>query len=124
MGSFSFLITIAVLGALALGLTWLGMSQVRAITLSFLTSAFAQLWHVFNMRDHNAGIIRNEVTRNPYVWGALVLCVILLGLAIYVPFLADLLGVVDPGLTGWLLVLGLSLVPLVFGQIAKEIFDW
>ncbi|MBN1247031.1 MAG: cation-transporting P-type ATPase, partial [Anaerolineae bacterium] len=124
IGGFSAIITLAVLAALALGLTWLGMSQPRAITLSFLTLAFAQLWHVFNMRDHDAGVFKNEVTQNPYVWGALALCVVLLGLAVYVPFLANLLGVVDPGLTGWALVLGLSFVPLVLGQVAKEIFGW
>jgi P-type Ca2+ transporter type 2C len=124
IGGFSSLITFAVLGALALGLTWLEMPQERAVTLSFLTLALAQLWHVFNMRDHDAGVLKNEVTQNPYVWGALVLCVILLGLAVYVPFLADLLGVVDPGVTGWGVVLALSLVPLALGQIAKELLGW
>jgi Ca2+-transporting ATPase len=118
---FSMLITLAVLAALAIALTQFGMQQQRAITLSFLTLAFAQLWHVFNMRDPDAGLIRNDITQNPYVWGALVLSVGMLLLVIYVPFLANLLQLSRPGLSGWLLVLGLSLLPLIIGQVVQEV---
>jgi Ca2+-transporting ATPase len=115
------LITASVLSVLALALVWQNMEQERAVTLSFLTLAFAQLWHVFDMRAPNSGLLRNEITQNLYVWGALVLCVGLLLLVIYVPFLADILGIVRPGPTGWALVIGFSLVPLVVGQIVKLI---
>jgi Ca2+-transporting ATPase len=118
---YSALISMAVLAVLAIALTSFGMDQDRAVTLSFLTLAFAQLWHVFNMRDPDASVIRNEVTENPYVWGALVLCIILLLIAVYVPFLADLLGVVDPGLRGWALVIGASIIPLILGQIGQAL---
>ncbi|MBN1259348.1 MAG: cation-transporting P-type ATPase [Anaerolineae bacterium] len=124
IGVYSFIITLAVLGALALGLTQLGMSQERSITLSFLTLAFAQLWHVFNMRDHDAGVFKNEITENKYVWGALGLCVVLLGAAVYVPFLSNLLDIVDPGLTGWGIVLALSLASLAIGQAVKALFKF
>jgi hypothetical protein len=30
----------------------------RSVTVSFLTLAFAQLWHVFNMRSHGAHLLR------------------------------------------------------------------
>ncbi len=118
---YSTLITIAVLAVLAIALTSLGMVQDRAVTLSFLTLAFAQLWHVFNMRDSDSNLLSNDVTRNPYVWGALALCIALLLAAVYVPFLADLLGVVNPGLRGWALVIGASLMPLLIGQVLQEL---
>jgi Ca2+-transporting ATPase len=121
IGGYSMLITIAVLAALGIALTQLGMQQQRAITLSFLTLAFAQLWHVFNMRDPDAGLIRNDVTQNPYVWGALVLSIGMVLLVVYVPFLANLLKLSRPGLSGWGLVLGLSLLPLIVGQGISEI---
>jgi Ca2+-transporting ATPase len=121
IGGYSMLITIAVLAALGIALTQLGMQQQRAITLSFLTLAFAQLWHVFNMRDPDAGLIRNDVTQNPYVWGALVLSIGMVLLVVYVPFLANLLKLSRPGLSGWGLVLGLSLLPLIIGQGISEI---
>ena len=120
MGGFSALITISVLGVLALALAGLGMEQERAVTVSFLTLAFAQLWHVFNMRDWGSGFVDNEVVRNPWIWGALALCTALLVAAVYVPGLNTLLRVEDPGLAGWGLVLGASLLPWVVGQGFKS----
>ena len=38
-------------GALALAPLRLGLDAPGAVTVTFLTLAFAQLWHVFNMRD-------------------------------------------------------------------------
>jgi Ca2+-transporting ATPase len=114
------LITLAVLGTFALAFSWLDLSQDRAVTLSFLTLAFAQLWHVFDMRAREAGVVRNDVVGNGYVWGALALCVILLLGAVYIPVLADVLVVVAPDIRGWALVLGASLLPLFLGQLAKQ----
>ena len=121
IGGYGLIITISVLGALGLALNWLGMGEGQAVTVSFLTLAFAQLWHVFNMRDQVSNILRNEVTGNRYVWAALALCTVLLLIAVYVPFLADVLRVVDPGPKGWALVLIMSLAPLILGQILKLI---
>lgn len=113
------LITLAVLGALALALLWLELPTKQAVTISFLTLAMAQLWLVFNMRDRDSHWWRNEISQNPYVWGALALCLVLLLLAVYLPGLAQVLQVVDPGLSGWLLAGGMSLAPLLLGQIWK-----
>jgi Ca2+-transporting ATPase len=121
IAGYGLLITVSVLGAFALAFTWLAVEEGQAVTISFLTLAFAQLWHVFNMREKGSGMIRNEVTRNPYVWGALVLCAGLLVAAVYLPVLAGLLKTEDPGPTGWALVLIASLFPLVIGQSWKSI---
>jgi Ca2+-transporting ATPase len=96
------------------------MEQDRAVTISFLTLAFAQLWHVFTMRDGGTGLFDNEIVRNPWIWGALALCTVLLVAAVYVPGLNSLLKVEDPGLAGWGLVLGASLVPWIVGQIFRS----
>jgi P-type Ca2+ transporter type 2C len=120
IAGYGLLITVAVLVSLGLALTWLGMSQSEAVTVSFLTLAAAQLWHVFNMRNVGTNIGRNAITTNPYVWGALVLCGILLLLAVYLPLLATVLRTVPIGLNGWLLVLGMSLLPTIVGQVLKE----
>jgi Ca2+-transporting ATPase len=114
-------ITVSVLGSLALALAWLGMAEDRAVTVSFLTLACAQLWHVFNMRDRGTGFVGNAITRNPYIWGALAVCVLLLLGAVYVPVLAKVLAIVDPGLEGWGLVLGMSLIPWAVGQALKHV---
>jgi Ca2+-transporting ATPase len=115
------LITLSALGVFALAFVWLDLAQDRAVTLSFLTLAFAQLWHVFNMRGREAHLLRNDITGNVYVWGALLLCVALLLGAVYIPVLADVLAVVAPDARGWALVLGASLLPLFLGQLAKQV---
>jgi len=121
VSAYGLLITIAVLGSMALALQYFNMDEKKAVTVSFLTLAFAQLWHVFNMRDKNSGLFNNAIVRNPFVWGALVLCTLLLLSTVYIPVLARVLNVSNPGVGGWLLILGMSLLPLVVGQVALGI---
>jgi Ca2+-transporting ATPase len=108
-------------GAFALAFMWLGMNQQQAVTITFMTLGFTRLWHVFNMRDRHSGLFRNEITLNPYVWAALVFCTGLLLIAVYFPLLSTVLQTTDPGINGWLLILGMSLVPLIIGQFFKVI---
>ena len=116
IGVLGALITIATLGAFLAALTWLGLAPGAAVTVAFLTLALAQLWNVFNMRDPEADLFNNDVTRNSYVWGALALCLVLIGLAVWLPALADLLGLPNPGLKGLALSFAASLAPLLLGQ--------
>jgi Ca2+-transporting ATPase len=116
---FGALITAATLGALLIALTVLGLEGREAVTISFLTLAFAQLWHVFNMRSTTAPLWRNDVVRNPYVWGALALCIGLLAAAAYFAPLAAVLEIVAPGPAAWLLILGMSAAPVVISQIVR-----
>ncbi|MFP4608694.1 MAG: cation transporting ATPase C-terminal domain-containing protein, partial [Candidatus Aenigmatarchaeota archaeon] len=97
------------------------MSEYKVVTISFLTLAFAQLWHVFNMRELTSGILKNEVTTNKYIWAALSLCVLILVAAVYLPGISAALRTEDPGLVGWILIIGMSLIPLAIGQVEREI---
>ena len=85
--------------------------------MAFLTLALAQLWNVFNVRDPAGGMLRNDVTRNRYVWGALVLCLGLIASALWLPGLSEVLGLQDPGIAGLILAGVTSLLPLAMGQI-------
>ncbi len=107
--------------ALALARFWLELDSSAVITVTFLTLAFGQLWHVFNMRSARSGLWKNEVSRNPWVWGSLVLCAALLAIAVYLPPLAQVLGLVRPDLTMWTVIFVASLAPLIAGQIAVEV---
>lgn len=116
---YGLLIAASVLAAFALALTPLAMNEQKAVTVSFLALAFGRLWHVLNMRDANSGLIRNEITTNPYIWGAILVCTGLLLSAVYLPGLSDVLQTVNPGLKGWGLAIGMSFVPVIVGQIEK-----
>ena len=113
------LITLATLGAFGLALFWLELEPGPAVTVAFLTLALAQLWNVFNVRERDSGVLVNEVSRNPWVWAALALCLGLLAVALWHPGLAALLRVEDPGAEGLGLALGASLAVLVAGQAAR-----
>ncbi|MFO7783429.1 MAG: cation-transporting P-type ATPase [Desulfatiglandales bacterium] len=119
IGGYGILICGMVLAAFALAFMWLEAEEGRAVTVSFLTLAFARLWHTFNMRDPGTAFFRNEVTTNPFVWAALALCAGLLVVAIYLPGLSLVLSLEPPGANGWLLILGMSLVPWAVGQVLK-----
>ena len=113
-------LTAATFGALALARVWLGLDEHSTVTVTFLTLALAQLWHVFNMRHPTSGLLRNEITRNPWIWLALSLCVGLLLTATYVPSLAYMLHLVAPDLRMWGIVLAMSLVPMFVGPIVQS----
>ncbi|MGE3529641.1 MAG: cation-translocating P-type ATPase [Methyloceanibacter sp.] len=117
IAAFGVLLTGATLAALAIGRYRLGLEGEALVTVSFLTLAFAQLWHVFNMRGEGSGRFRNAVTGNPYVWMAVALCVALLLIAIYVPPLANALQIVPPDSASWSLILIASLVPVIVGML-------
>ncbi|MFP4563252.1 MAG: cation-translocating P-type ATPase [Spirochaetia bacterium] len=110
-----------VLGSMLGGLHWLGADSARVVTFSFLTLGFAKVWHVFNMRNRSSGILRNEITRNKWVWAAVAACAVLLAAAVYLPGLSTVLETVRPGPRGWAVILAMSFIPLFMGQIEKGI---
>ena len=114
-------LTAATLGALALARVWFEMDERATVTVTFLTLAFAQLWHVFNLRHPTSSFFDNEITRNSWMWAALALCVGILLIAAYVPGLAHMLHLASPDLRMWGIVLAMSLVPIVAGLIALPI---
>lgn len=118
---YGLLIAATVLGSFTLALVTFNFQEQKAVTISFLTLAFGRLWHVFNMRENGSGLIRNEITTNPYIWGALLICTGLLLSAVYLPGLSGALQTVNPGLDGWGLAIAMSFIPVVVGQIGKLI---
>jgi len=98
-----------------------GPGHADATTTAFLVLALGQVWHVFNMRSHNSPILRNEVTRNPWVWAAVLLCLVMLGLALALDPLRHLLRLSLPDGTQWGLIVAASLVPLFLGPAAARL---
>ena len=62
------------------------------------------------------GLIRYSVAQNRWVWYVIALSIVLVAAAASLPGLTAVLRVVPLGLSGWVLVLAGSLVPLVVGQ--------
>ena len=115
------LITATTFGAALLGRVWFQMSPGEVLTISFLTIAFSQLWHVFNMRDRHAKRILNDITRNPFIWAAIGISIFLVLIVVYVPSFSTVLQLTPPSADAWSIIILASLVPLLGGQIGKEI---
>ena len=116
-------LTIATFGALALALARFGLKldEQATVTVTFLTLAFGQLWHVFNMRHQTSSIMDNEISRNPWMWAALGLCIGILLTAAFVPTLTYLLHMVAPEIKMWGIILPMSTFPLFCGPIIRRL---
>lgn len=119
IAAYGAIMSASVLGAMAIAIVGLGYEGQSAVTVSFLTLALAQLWHVLNMRDNVGDWVRNEVTRNPWMWAAALLCIVLILAATYLPGLRDLLEITAPEPAGWAVILLMSFVPVVFGPAIR-----
>ncbi len=112
----SLAMTAGTFGALAVTHLWLDLDAKPTVTVTFLTLAFAQLWHTFNMRHPQSGPLRNEVTGNPWVWGAVLLCMALLAAPPYLPAIADIMSLTPPTPAMWAIIVGMSIAPLIVTQ--------
>ena len=112
----SLVLTAATFGALAMAQLELKLDARSVVTVTFLTLAFAQLWHAFNMRHPRSGLLRNEVTRNPWLWAALLLCTVLLAVPPYLTPMAEVMFLTPPTATMWATILGMSVAPLIVTQ--------
>jgi Ca2+-transporting ATPase len=112
----SLALTAGTFGALALAILWLDLDGRSTVTVTFLTLAFAQLFHAFNMRHAESGLWRNEVTINPWLWAACGLCAVLLAVPPYLAPASQVLHLVPPSAEMWSIIIGLSIAPLLVTQ--------
>ena len=120
VAAWGIIVAACVLGGMLIGDHWLGLSEDAFVTISFLTLAFGKLAFTFNLRDRGSSFLSNDITRNPWVWGATALCVLLLLAAVYIPGLAKILHTVPPTAAGWGTIAELALLPWVLGQIHRQ----
>jgi Ca2+-transporting ATPase len=69
------------------------------------------------MADPGQPLLVNDVTRNPYVWGAVLLCVGLIAIAAHVPPFDEVLRLSRPDARTWAVVLAASLSAMVLGRL-------
>ena len=124
IAGYGVIFTVAVLSTLLIARDLLHLSGTQGVTVSFLTLAFGQLVHVFNMRSPRSGLLRNVVVGNRYVWGAILLCTGLLLTAVHIPILSGVLSLTPLPAEGWMLVGAGSLFPLGVGQAVLVARGW
>jgi P-type Ca2+ transporter type 2C len=122
IGIYSLLMTVAVIAALEYCKLYLLLDDKTANNVAFLTLAFAQLFHVFNMASAQSKLLVNEITKNKFVWFALLICTAQMILVFAVPQMRRVLGLNFLSRDMWLVAIVASLIPLLLVQLYKIVF--
>jgi Ca2+-transporting ATPase len=97
-----------------------GFSPEISNNVAFLSLAIAQLVHLLNLSTAKESFFRNEITRNPYIWLAVGLCISILMLVYFVPPLNSILSIQALSFESWMLIfIGSSLQVLII-QLLKR----
>lgn len=94
-------ITAGVMGIVLFAHYHLALSAEAVNNMAFYTLVLGQLFNVFNLPKRSVSFFNNEVTRNAWVWGAILFCILLTAMGYLIPALRSVL----------------SLVPLTWGQL-------
>lgn len=112
-------VVIAVLAGLSayLSIEFGSASHHQIVTILFYTLAFGQLAHVLNMRSRKSGFLRNEVTKNRWVWMAVLICMVVLAGIYFFPQVQQVLEIEPLGWSTWGIIAGNSLMITVIGHV-------
>lgn len=91
-------------------------------TMAFCTLSFCEIMHAVNTRSSvplcKAGVFGNRMMNL-----AVAVCSLVQAAVVVIPPLAEIFGVVALNTIQWAIVIGLSLVPLIAGEIGKTVFS-
>jgi len=90
--------------------------------ITFFSLALAQLWHVLNLSSRKISFINNEITRNKFIWAALLLCIAIMAVFYFVSPLNSTIGLEMLSSKTWLIIVVTSIAPVFLIQIFKRIF--
>ncbi len=106
------LVTILTLAAFFIGHVLDG--DANGMTMAFLTMSMAEIFHSMNMRSMRGSIFTMK-THNLFLWGAMIVALVLTTCVIYVPFLSDMFDFAHISFAEYMISLGLavSVIPIV-----------
>ena len=108
--------------AFYIGMRWYGTEGAglrHAVTIAFMTLALAQVFHAFNARSETRSAFTVRLFTNAWLWGAVLICLLLQMAAVYVPFLQAVLHTVPLTAPDWGLITACSLTPVVVVELVK-----
>lgn len=120
--AYGFGMTIAVIGIEYVSLNLLHLAEKPANNMTFYTLILVQLWNVFNLPEASVSFFKNEVTKNKYVWLALLICLGIVLLVWSMPnarVALSLVYFIEP--THWAIIFIFSLIPTLLIQFSKRV---
>ena len=94
------------------------MGHLTGMTMAFITLCGCQLVHAFNVKSHHS-ILNKRLFNNIYLWGALVIGILLQVILILIPQLSSIFKLQYLNITQWLICIGLCLLTVVICEIVK-----
>ncbi len=94
------------------------MDHLTGMTMAFITLCGCQLVHAFNVKSHHS-ILNKRLFNNIYLWGALVIGILLQVILILIPQLSSIFKLQCLNVTQWLICIGLCLLTVVICEIVK-----
>lgn len=122
--SYSTLITLAVVAVVIYSKNAYSANHKIANNVAFVTLAFAQIFHIFNMSSKRSPFWVNEITKNKFAWIAILICCVILVLVYAIPQMREVLTLEKLSLELWIISLLAALSPLIFVQSYKMIWQW
>lgn len=122
IGLYALIITLSVAFAVIYCKQTITTDNKVANNVAFITLAFSQLFHVFNMSALNSRLLANDITKNHFIWYAIIICSGLIAFVYCVPQLRLVLGLAVLPTKVWVVSLLASLIPLVVVQLYKAIW--
>lgn len=114
-------------GAITLAAYWLGeyvlsdpnMADGTANTMAFATLVFGELTRAYAVRSEKHSIFKIGLFSNKAMNQAFVVSLAMQLAVLFIPFLQPIFKVQSLNMTEWLVVVGLSLIPLIISEITK-----
>ena len=121
----SLAIGVATLFAFKWGLKTYGEADdvLMARTIAFATLILAELLRAFSSRSQKHSLFKIGVFSNKTLNLAVLVSFALLLVVIYVPFLQPIFHTASLKLVDWEVIIGLSIIPLIAGELQKVIFE-
>jgi len=117
-------ITAIVLTAYYIGWAWNPSDLTLAQTMAFITLSTSELARAYTARSERVSLFRLGVFSNKFMQYAVLLSIVLLLGAVYVPFLQPVFSTMPLGLREWTIILPLLLVPSIAAEITKAVVRW
>ncbi|HEX5169180.1 MAG TPA: cation-transporting P-type ATPase, partial [Cyclobacteriaceae bacterium] len=118
--TYSFFITLSVFGVFLYSHLVLKMPPQVSNNIAFFSLAFSQLLHPLNLASRKVSFLVNEITRNAYLWGAVIFCTLLIMLAYFIYPLNEVLSIEKLTSSAWGLITIGSVSHLILIQVAKR----
>jgi P-type Ca2+ transporter type 2C len=117
-------ITAIVLTAYYIGWAWNPSDLTLAQTMAFITLSTSELARAYTARSERVSLFRLGVFSNKFMQYAVLLSIVLLLGAVYVPFLQPVFSTMPLGVREWTVILPLLLVPSIAAEITKAVVRW